>query len=142
MPRARRSCARTAEHVDGSYLTVLFQNDVDGFELKTRSGGDWVRVRPAGPDSLLVIAGQPLVAWSNGRVHAPLHRVAVGGREDRLSCGVFLLPSKDLVVVDAPPELVTADAPRRFRPFAYMDYLRFKHAAGNGEDVLDRFAGM
>jgi isopenicillin N synthase-like dioxygenase len=82
-----------------------------------------------------------LQAWSNGRVHAPLHRVAVGGREDRLSCGVFLLPSKDLVV-DAPPELVTADAPRRFRSFAYMDYLRFKHAAGNGEDVLDRFAGM
>jgi isopenicillin N synthase-like dioxygenase len=47
--------------VDGSYLTVLFQNDVDGFELKTRGGGDFVRVRPAGPDSLLVVAGQPLV---------------------------------------------------------------------------------
>jgi isopenicillin N synthase-like dioxygenase len=83
-----------------------------------------------------------LQAWSNGRVHAPLHRVVVGGREDQLSCGVFLLPCKDLVVVDAPPDLVTADAPRRFRPFAYMHYLRFKHAAGNGEDVLDRFAGM
>jgi isopenicillin N synthase-like dioxygenase len=50
-----------AAHVDGSYLTVLFQNDVDGFELKTRDGGDWVRVRPAGPDSVLVVAGQPLV---------------------------------------------------------------------------------
>ncbi|CAM0879932.1 unnamed protein product [Alopecurus aequalis] len=130
-----------AAHVDGSYLTVLFQNDVDGIELKKRDGGDWVKVRPAGPDSLIVVVGQPLVAWSNGRLHAPLHRVAVGGREDRLSCGVFLLPSKD-IVVDAPPELVTADAPRRFRPFAYMDYLKFKHAAGNGEDVLDRFAGM
>ena len=70
-----------------------------------------------------------------------MHRVAVGGRrKDRLSCGVFLQPSKD-AVVDAPPELVTADAPRRFRPFAYMDYLRFKRAAGNVEDVLDRFAG-
>ncbi|CAM0879911.1 unnamed protein product [Alopecurus aequalis] len=130
-----------AAHVDGSYLTVLFQNDVDGLELRTRNGGEWVRVSPAGPDSVLVVAGQALVAWSNGRVHAPLHRVAVGGREDRLSCGVFLQPSKN-VVVDAPPELITADAPRRFRPFAYVDYLRFKHAAGNVEDVLDRFAGM
>uniref|UniRef100_A0ACD5VYD5 Uncharacterized protein n=1 Tax=Avena sativa TaxID=4498 RepID=A0ACD5VYD5_AVESA len=130
-----------AAHVDGSYLTVLFQNNVDGLELRTRSGGEWARVRPAGPDSVLVVAGQALVAWSNGRVHAPLHRVAVGGREDRLSCGVFLQPSKDHVV-DAPPELVTADAPRRFRPFVYEDYLRFKHAAGNGEDVLSRFAGM
>uniref|UniRef100_A0ACD5VBR0 Uncharacterized protein n=1 Tax=Avena sativa TaxID=4498 RepID=A0ACD5VBR0_AVESA len=130
-----------AAHVDGSYLTVLFQNDVDGFELRTRDGGDWVRVRPADPDSLLVVVGQPLVAWSNGRAHAPLHRVAVRRREDRLSCGVFLLPSKNLVV-DAPPELVTADTPRRFRPFVYMDYLKFKHAAANGEDVLDRFAGM
>ncbi|XP_037411919.1 probable 2-oxoglutarate-dependent dioxygenase AOP1 isoform X2 [Triticum dicoccoides] len=130
-----------AAHVDGSYLTVLFQNDVDGFELRTRDGGEWVRVHSPGPESLLVVAGQPLVAWSNGRVHAPVHRVAVGGREDRLSCGVFLLPSKNLVV-DAPPELVTVDAPRRFRPFEYSDYLRFKHAGGNGEDVLDRFAGI
>ncbi|KAM0868556.1 hypothetical protein ACQ4PT_041238 [Festuca glaucescens] len=132
-----------AAHVDGSYLTVLFQNDVDGFEFRTRNGGEWVRVRPPGPDSLLVVAGQALVAWSNGRVHAPLHRVAVGRQQDRLSCGVFLQPTKNFVV-DAPPELVTADAPRRFRPFAYVDYLRFKHTAGNGngEDVLDRFAGM
>uniref|UniRef100_A0ACD5VFG5 Uncharacterized protein n=1 Tax=Avena sativa TaxID=4498 RepID=A0ACD5VFG5_AVESA len=128
-------------HVDASYLTILFQNDVDGFEMKTRDGGDWVRVPLAGSDSLLVIAGQPLVAWSNGKVHAPVHRVVVGGQEDRLSCGVFLLPRKDLVV-DAPPELVTADAPRRFRPFGYMDYLKFKQANGNGEDVLGRFAGM
>uniref|UniRef100_A0ACD5VU84 Uncharacterized protein n=1 Tax=Avena sativa TaxID=4498 RepID=A0ACD5VU84_AVESA len=58
-------------HVDASYLTILFQNDVDGFEMKTRDGGDWVRVSLAGSDSLLVIAGQPLVAWSNGKVHAP-----------------------------------------------------------------------
>lgn len=50
-----------AAHVDGSYLTVLFQNDVDGFELRTRDGGEWVRVHSPGPDSLLVVAGQPLV---------------------------------------------------------------------------------
>jgi hypothetical protein len=49
-----------AAHVDGSYLTVLFQNDVDGFELRTRNGGEWARVRPAGPDSLLVVAGQAM----------------------------------------------------------------------------------
>ncbi|VAH58286.1 unnamed protein product [Triticum turgidum subsp. durum] len=131
-----------AAHVDGSYLTVLFQNDVDGFEMRTGDGGEWARVHSPGPDSLLVVAGQPLVvSWSNGRLHAPVHRVAVGGREDRLSCGVFLLPRRNLVV-DAPPELVTVDAPRRFRPFEYSDYLRFKHAGGNGEDVLDRFAGI
>lgn len=171
-----------AAHVDGSYLTVLFQNDVDGFELRTRDGGDWVRLRSAGPNSLLVVAGQPLVvsstgtlastksqielhtvtvrratikiatviycdlawmlqAWSNGRLHAPVHRVVVGGREDRLSCGVFLLPKKDLVI-DAPPGVVTVETPRRFRPFVYMDYLKFKHANGDGEDVLDRFAGL
>ncbi|EMS46038.1 Gibberellin 20 oxidase 2 [Triticum urartu] len=130
-----------AAHVDGSYLTVLFQNDVDGFEMRTGDGGEWARVHSPGPDSLLVVADQPLVAWSNGRLHAPVHRVAVGGREDRLSCGVFLLPRRNLVV-DAPPELVTVDAPRRFRPFEYSDYLRFKHAGGKGEDVLDRFAGI
>ncbi|KAK1662303.1 hypothetical protein QYE76_050462 [Lolium multiflorum] len=143
-PPDEQPAVALAAHVDGSYLTVLFQNDVDGFELRTRNGGEWVGVRPPGPDSLLVVAGQALVAWSNGRVHAPLHRVvAVGGREDRLSCGVFLQPTKNFVV-DAPPELVTADTPRRFRPFEYVDYLRFKHTAGNsnGDDVLHRFAGM
>ncbi|XP_047055368.1 probable 2-oxoglutarate-dependent dioxygenase AOP1.2 [Lolium rigidum] len=143
-PPDEQPAVALAAHVDGSYLTVLFQNDVDGFELKKRNGGEWVRVRPPGPDSLLVVAGQALMAWSNGRVHAPFHRVvAVGGREDRLSCGVFLQPTKNFVV-DAPPELVTADTPRRFRPFEYVDYLRFKHTAGNsnGDDVLHRFAGM
>jgi hypothetical protein len=73
--------------------------------------------------------------------------VAQGGR--RRAGGPAVLrrvPAADeeLRRLDAPPELVTADAPRRFRPFAYMDYLRFKHTAGNGngDDVLDRFAGM
>ncbi|XP_048567703.1 probable 2-oxoglutarate-dependent dioxygenase AOP1 isoform X1 [Triticum urartu] len=50
-----------AAHVDGSYLTVLFQNDVDGFEMRTGDGGEWARVHSPGPDSLLVVADQPLV---------------------------------------------------------------------------------
>jgi isopenicillin N synthase-like dioxygenase len=54
-----------AAHVDGSYLIVLFQNDVDGLELRTRNGGEWVGVRPGGPDSVLVVAGQALVVSSN-----------------------------------------------------------------------------
>jgi isopenicillin N synthase-like dioxygenase len=65
-----------AAHVDGSYLTVLFQNDVDGFELKTRDGAEWVRVRPAGPDSVLVVAGQPLVVSSTFTSAASIHATA------------------------------------------------------------------
>jgi isopenicillin N synthase-like dioxygenase len=60
-PPDEQPAVALAAHVDGSYLTVLFQNDVDGFELRTRNGGEWVRVRPPGPDSLLVVAGQALM---------------------------------------------------------------------------------
>ncbi|KAF5197580.1 2-oxoglutarate (2OG) and Fe(II)-dependent oxygenase superfamily protein [Thalictrum thalictroides] len=59
------------EHTDSGFITVFSQSDVNGFEIQTKDG-EWISVTPS-TASLIVFVGDGLFAWSNARLHSPLH---------------------------------------------------------------------
>ncbi|PWA84207.1 oxoglutarate/iron-dependent dioxygenase, Isopenicillin N synthase-like protein [Artemisia annua] len=66
-------------HADTSILTILHQNGVKGLELRTKDE-TWVTV------------------LSNGRLHAPFHRVVMNANKTRLSVGLFSMPKVGSIV--------------------------------------------
>lgn len=46
-------------HTDKNIVTILYQNEVDGLEVKTKNG-EWINVKPT-PDSFIVMIGDSLL---------------------------------------------------------------------------------
>ena len=46
-------------HQDTNALSVVCQHEVEGLEVRTR-GGEWIRVTPSSPTSLVVMVGNAL----------------------------------------------------------------------------------
>jgi len=64
---------RAGEHSDYGSITLLFQDDVGGLEVKSPRG-TWVRATPI-PDTIVVNAGDLLARWSNDLIKSTKHRV-------------------------------------------------------------------
>jgi len=125
-------------HTDGSSITILHEDDVGGLQVLSKAG-NWVEVKPT-PNSFIIFIGDTLQAWSNNRIRSSKHRVIVKGRQSRLSLAFFrLLP--DEMEIEAPPELVDTEHPRRYRAFRYSEYTAFKITKrGDWENILDAYA--
>ncbi|OWM82296.1 probable 2-oxoglutarate-dependent dioxygenase AOP1 [Punica granatum] len=111
-------------HTDKSFFTILHQNEVNGLEIKTK-GGDWVGFELS-PSSFVVMAGDALMAWSNGRVHSAFHRVVmnrdIGNKSPRYSVGLFTFHSG---MIHIPQELVDDEHPLQFKSFEHYGLLRY-----------------
>ncbi|XLS62887.1 hypothetical protein HN51_017115 [Arachis hypogaea] len=126
-------------HTDKNTLTILCQNDVQGLEVQTKTG-KWIQVEIP-QNAYVVVVGDILKAWSNGRLHAVRHRVTMKGDKERYSFGVFTMP-KDEAKIEVPPELVDANThPLRYHPFTYGDYIKF-FVSNLNENALDEFAAL
>lgn len=64
---------RAGEHSDYGSITLLFQDDIGGLEVKSPKG-TWVRARPI-PGTIVVNAGDLLQRWSNDIIKSTKHRV-------------------------------------------------------------------
>ncbi|XP_078439969.1 deoxypodophyllotoxin synthase-like [Wolffia australiana] len=132
-------------HSDADLTTLSIQNDVTGFELKSRSG-NWVSVKPSSPNSLVFLIGDSFRAWSNGRLYAPPHRVSVCSGEKRMAIMFFAIP-KEETVIEAPVELVDGEKNQAlFKPFRFLEYVEqfqpLLYAAGDDPaSVLTTFCG-
>ena len=52
-------------HKDGAVLTIVAQDDVGGLEVKRKTDGEWVRVKPT-PDAYIINVGDTMqVTFSN-----------------------------------------------------------------------------
>ncbi|OVA06521.1 Oxoglutarate/iron-dependent dioxygenase [Macleaya cordata] len=102
-PQTNEPNLGASPHTDKTLITILQQNQVNGLEIKTRSG-EWIS------------------GWSNGRLHSPHHRVVHNGDKPRYSLALFTF-SKNLVQV--PEELVDEEHPLMFKPFDNMGLLKF-----------------
>ncbi|KAJ0784022.1 putative oxoglutarate/iron-dependent dioxygenase, isopenicillin N synthase [Helianthus annuus] len=109
-------------HRDKSFMTVIQQQEEGkGLEVQTKDG-EWTQVHLS-PSSCIVMAGDACMAWSNGRIEAPYHRVIMQQNKDRYS---LVLSSfiKDLKI-EVPQELVDKDHPLQFKAFDHYDYIQY-----------------
>ncbi|KAG5621007.1 hypothetical protein H5410_006225 [Solanum commersonii] len=108
-------------HTDGNFLTFISQNQVNGLQIN--KNGEWIDVNIS-PNSYAVLAGDSFKAWTNGRLHSPLHRVTIAGESDRLSIQLFSL-SKPGHFIETPKELVDEEHPSLFKLYEMLGLFEF-----------------
>ncbi|XP_071723489.1 probable 2-oxoglutarate-dependent dioxygenase AOP1 [Rutidosis leptorrhynchoides] len=126
-------------HTDKNSLTILCQNEIQGLEILNKDG-DWVPVVVPSQNSYIVIVGDALQAWSNGRLVAAKHRVVMRGDKERYSCGLFSIP-KDGAIVEAPRQFVDDDHPLLYKRFNFSDFLSY-FVSNHRDDALQVYAGV
>ncbi|KAL3506427.1 hypothetical protein ACH5RR_031809 [Cinchona calisaya] len=62
-------------NTDLSFITVIHQNQINGLEVKSKDG-IWIPV-DIPSNCVVVVAGDALMAWSNGRIQYVIHRVII-----------------------------------------------------------------
>lgn len=132
------------EHTDYGLLTILWQDDSGGLEVKTPSG--WIDAPPV-PGSFLCNLGDMLDRMTGGHYHSTAHRVRNPADRARLSLAFFFDPSFDAEIepidpgrpaVDDRAERWDAASVHEFRG-TYGEYLLAKVARvfpELGRDVL------
>ncbi|KAM0939007.1 putative oxoglutarate/iron-dependent dioxygenase, non-heme dioxygenase domain-containing protein [Dioscorea sansibarensis] len=132
--------SRMGSHTDPSFLTIVCQHEVPGLEVQTQEDS-WIRVTPL-PNAFTIMLGDAFEAWTNGRLKAPVHRVAITSKETRYSV-LFGLRPRDSALVQTPEELVDENHPLLFRPYYYNEYIKFKFSeeGKKAKNALKVFCG-
>ncbi|KAK8493528.1 hypothetical protein V6N13_029569 [Hibiscus sabdariffa] len=120
-------------HSDQNLTTILYQNEVDGLEILNKDG-EWNRVKLS-PNSFMVVIGESLSIWLNGRLCSPYHRVVMKGNKTRYSIGLFAI-ARGGYRVKVPEELVDDQNALRFKPFDYEEFLRSHSTKVTGGALL------
>ncbi|PHT55775.1 hypothetical protein CQW23_04261 [Capsicum baccatum] len=130
-------------HTDKNVLTILCQNQVNGLQILTKDGHEWIDVEIS-PNSFIVISADSLHAWTNGRVHSPKHQVILCGNMERYSIALFST-SIPGYIIEAPKELVEDEKhPLLYKPFDSLEYIKFCARTETGkkaENTLKAYAG-
>lgn len=107
-------------HTDKNFITIIQQNETNGLEVQSKNGS-WIPI-DFPPSSVVIMAGDAFSAWSNGRVHAPFHRVKNMKGKGRYSIIQFSYCKK---LVETPAELVDDEHPLLYKPLDNLGFLRF-----------------
>ncbi|KAK2432519.1 putative 2-oxoglutarate-dependent dioxygenase AOP1 [Trifolium repens] len=130
-PKTNDTKLGLSTHTDKNVVTILYQNQVEGLEVMTKDG-KWISYKPSS-GSFVVMIGDTLHAWSNGRLHSPSHRVMMSGNEARYSTGLFSIP-KGGHIVKAPEELVDEEHPLLFKPYDHVEFLKYYYSEKGQRD--------
>ncbi|XP_059278460.1 probable 2-oxoglutarate-dependent dioxygenase AOP1 [Lycium ferocissimum] len=129
-------------HTDGNFLTIISQNQVNGLQI-LKKNGEWIDANIS-PNSYLVLSGDSFMAWTNGRLCSPIHRVTMAGESDRFSIQLFSLP-KPGYNIEAPKELVDELHPLLFKPYeilGLLEYVTSQAGYGAGNDAFKTYCGV
>ncbi|KAK7336497.1 hypothetical protein VNO77_17039 [Canavalia gladiata] len=109
-------------HTDLTITSILHQlNNLNGLEIKLKNG-EWIGV-DASSSFFVVMAGDALKVWSNGRIRPCEHRVIMNAKKTRYSMGLFSFSSEMMRI---PEELVNEQHPLLYKPiFDHYEYIRF-----------------
>ncbi|KAL6963948.1 hypothetical protein U1Q18_034955 [Sarracenia purpurea var. burkii] len=102
-------------HMDSGALTILAQDDVGGLEVKRKTDGMWIRVKPT-PHAFVVNVGAIIQVWSNDKYESVEHRVMVNSEKERFSMPFFFNPDH-CVMVEPLMELITDLNPAKYRAY-------------------------
>ncbi|KAJ6947255.1 2-oxoglutarate-dependent dioxygenase AOP3-like [Populus alba x Populus x berolinensis] len=129
-------------HMDKTFFTLLYQNPVNGLEIRTKEG-EWITYEPSSPTSFAVIAGDVCMAWSNDRIKSSYHRVVVSSEEDRYALGLFTFLDG---VVQTAEELVDDEHPLQYKPFEHLKLLDFYESSNDPDkrdiNIMKTFCGV
>ncbi|XP_039139349.1 probable 2-oxoglutarate-dependent dioxygenase At5g05600 [Dioscorea cayenensis subsp. rotundata] len=109
-------------HKDGGALTILFQDEVGGLDVKRKVDGEWVRVKPV-HDSFIVNIGDVMQVWSNDKYESVEHRVSVNSEKERLSIPFFFNPAAATNVKPL-EELVSEGNPPKYHEYNWGDFYK------------------
>lgn len=98
-PDAQADSRGVGEHTDYGLLTLLYQDEVGGLQVKHRSG--WIDV-PYVPGSFVINVGDMLERITSGRYTSALHRVINRSGRPRISMPFFFDPRFDAVLQPIP----------------------------------------
>lgn len=104
-------------HKDAGPLTILAQDDVGGLEVKRKSDGVWIRVKPT-PNAYIINVGDMIQVWSNDTYESVEHRVMVNSERERFSIPFFLNPSH-YTMVKPLDELTNEQNPAKYRAYSW-----------------------
>ncbi len=85
-----------APHTDYGCLTLLYQDDAGGLQVRGRDG-DWIMAPPI-PGTFVVNVGDLLARWTNDRFASTPHRVVNTSGRTRYSVALFVDPDHDTVI--------------------------------------------
>ncbi|XP_015161121.1 LOW QUALITY PROTEIN: 2-oxoglutarate-dependent dioxygenase AOP2-like [Solanum tuberosum] len=129
------------KYMDEHMNSTNFQDQVNGLQVLTKDG-QWKNLDPT-PNTFTVIVGDSLHAWTNGRMHAPYHRVMMRGKETRYSVGLFSTP-KAGYIIKAPEELVDEEHPLLYKPYNHGEFHAFSYSEKGMkcESALKTYCGV
>lgn len=110
-------------HTDMSCITILYQDEIGGLQVKTQEG-KWIDISPS-EGSLVVNIGDMMQAWSNDKLRSSEHRVVLKKPVERFSLAFFWCFENEKVVL-APQEVVGDGNERVYEPFVCSEYLKFR----------------
>ncbi|MEJ0068532.1 MAG: 2-oxoglutarate and iron-dependent oxygenase domain-containing protein [Pseudomonadota bacterium] len=113
-----------APHTDWGCITVLWQDEVGGLQVRNRSG-QWIDAPPI-EDSFVINIGDMLERWSNDLFVSTPHRVVNRSGRERYSIPVFYDPDFD-TVVECLPNCSNADNPPKYPRTVAGDYITAKY---------------
>lgn len=132
---------RAGEHSDYGSITLLFQDNIGGLEVKSPQGS-WVRATPI-PGTIVINAGDLLSRWSNDIISSTKHRVIQpppkeGEMDDaddpnamfpaRYSIAYFCNPNADKLI-ETLPGTYADEISKKYRPVTSGDYIEMRLAA-------------
>ncbi|KAG4113230.1 hypothetical protein ERO13_D13G210700v2 [Gossypium hirsutum] len=110
-------------HTDKPVSTLICENQIPGLEIEANNG-QWIKLTNLSPSSFVFVVGDPLMAWSNGRLKSAKHRVMIREDKDRFSIAAFVFPNKG-TIIKTPKELIDEQHPRVFKDFDFMEFFSF-----------------
>ncbi|MEH2067316.1 MAG: 2-oxoglutarate and iron-dependent oxygenase domain-containing protein [Nostoc sp.] len=91
---------RAGEHSDYGSITLLFQDDIGGLEVRT-TAGEWIGAA-AIPDTVIVNTGDLMQRWTNHVFCSTKHRVMIPNdnrvKQSRYSIAFFCHPNDDVEI--------------------------------------------
>ncbi|KAJ0961041.1 hypothetical protein J5N97_000942 [Dioscorea zingiberensis] len=109
-------------HKDSRALTVLYQDEVGGLDVKRKADGEWVRVKPT-PNSFIINVGDIIQVWSNDKYESVEHRVSVNSEKERFSIPFFFSPALSTNVKPL-EELVNEENPARYEEYNWGEFFK------------------
>lgn len=119
-PMAESDQFGVAPHTDYGCITLLYQDNSGGLQVRELSSNSWIDATPIA-GSLVVNVGDLLAHWSNNRFQSTLHRVINKSGHERYSIATFFDPTYSAVV--DPCDLGIDPASSRYQPVAAGDYI-------------------